>query len=116
MNASVNTQSLQQLASGTCRTLALTAMLAVCPLFVQAAPADKAVASTSVSQVQAGKVNINDASAEELSTLNGIGEAKAQSIVSYRTKFGRFTSVEDLLAVDGIGQATLIKNRNRLGL
>lgn len=54
-----------------------------------------------------GKVNINTASAEELQTLSGIGEVKAERIVAYRENNGPFERVEDLLNVTGIGQATL---------
>lgn len=59
-----------------------------------------------------GKVNINSASAAELSTLNGIGNVKAEAIVRFREEHGPFNSVDDLTAVKGIGQATLDKNRD----
>ena len=52
-------------------------------------------------------LNLNSATAEQLSALPGIGAVKAQAIISYRTSHGRFTKVEDLLAVSGIGPATL---------
>lgn len=54
-----------------------------------------------------GKMNINTASAEELQNLTGIGEVKAQRIVTYRENNGPFERVEDLLNVEGIGPATL---------
>lgn len=59
-----------------------------------------------------GKVNINTATVEELQTLSGIGEVKAERIVAYRKNNGPFKSVEDLLNVPGIGQATLDTIRN----
>jgi len=49
------------------------------------------------------KVNINTANAEELATLNGIGKAKAEAIVTYRTANGNFKTVDDLSKVKGIG-------------
>lgn len=62
-------------------------------------------------------VNINTASAAELAdALNGVGMQKAEAIVAYRTANGAFTSVEQLLEVKGIGEATLSKNRTLITL
>lgn len=52
-------------------------------------------------------ININTATAEELETLPGIGETRANDIIAYREANGPFTTVEDLLNVRGIGEATL---------
>ena len=49
-------------------------------------------------------VNINTASAEVLSSLEGIGASKAQSIIRYRENNGPFSKKEDLLNVEGIGE------------
>jgi len=54
-----------------------------------------------------GRVNINTAPVEELQTLSGIGEEKANAIVEYRQQNGLFTREEDLLLVPGIGPKTL---------
>ncbi|MEW6500752.1 MAG: ComEA family DNA-binding protein [Thermodesulfobacteriota bacterium] len=54
-------------------------------------------------------VNINTANVQELSTLSGIGPAKAQAIVEYREKNGQFKSVKDLARVKGIGPKTVQK-------
>ena len=54
-------------------------------------------------------VNINTASVEELATLPGIGEVKAQAIITYRTEHGPFTSPEQIQEVSGIGPATYEK-------
>lgn len=70
-------------------------------------PAVTAQAKTEVSAT----VNINTASADELSSaLKGVGPAKAQAIIDYRTQYGPFKSVEELAEVKGIGPATLEKN------
>lgn len=50
-----------------------------------------------------GKVNINSASVSELKSLDGVGDATAQKIVDYRQNQGRFTKIEDLKNVSGIG-------------
>lgn len=68
-------------------------------------------------QKQLDQVNINTATAEELTkALNGIGANKAQKIVEYREKFGPFVSIEQLKEVSGIGQAILDKNAGKITL
>ncbi len=49
-----------------------------------------------------GKVNINQAAREELMTLTGIGEAKADQIINYREENGKFQKIEDIMNVPGI--------------
>lgn len=51
-------------------------------------------------------LNINTATAEELTALPGIGSSKAERIVAYRNEHGAFASTEELLQVSGIGTAT----------
>ncbi|MCB1298447.1 MAG: ComEA family DNA-binding protein [Microthrixaceae bacterium] len=53
------------------------------------------------------RLNLNTATLEQLDALPRIGPAMAQRIVQWREAHGRFTSVEDLLAVPGIGERTL---------
>ncbi len=53
-------------------------------------------------------ININTATAQELADfLPGIGAVKAESIVAYRDAIGGFESVEELIEVKGIGEATM---------
>ncbi len=62
----------------------------------------------------ADAVNINTASAEELTALDNVGAARAQAIVEYREQQGPFPSISALANVSGIGTATLERNRDRL--
>jgi len=55
-------------------------------------------------------VDINTASADELSSLKGIGSSKAQAIVTYR-KGHCFKNVSELANVKGIGEKTVAKNK-----
>lgn len=56
-----------------------------------------------------GKVNINKASKEELMTLSGIGESKANTIIEYRQKYGDFKRIEDIMNINGIKGAAFNK-------
>lgn len=51
-----------------------------------------------------GVMNINTATAQELTQLDGIGEVIAQRIVEYRSENGAFAAVEDIMNVKGIGE------------
>ena len=60
--------------------------------------------ATSKEVSKEGKVNINTATVEELKTLKGVGEKKAEAIIEYRKKNGSFQTKEDLMKVRGIGK------------
>ena len=60
--------------------------------------------ATSKEAAKEGKVNINTATVEELKTLKGVGEKKAEAIIEYRKKNGSFKTKEDLMKVRGIGK------------
>jgi competence ComEA-like helix-hairpin-helix protein len=64
---------------------------------------------------QAGeKININNASAEELAKIKGIGRTIAERIVEYRYQNGSFASIDDIKDVKGVGVALFEKIRNRI--
>jgi len=60
------------------------------------------------------RINLNQASVDELVSLPGIGPSYAKRIVEYREKHGPFQRVEDLLNVRGIGDRTLDKLRDQV--
>lgn len=57
----------------------------------------------------AKKIDINSASMKELQTLPQIGAAVAQRIVDYREKHGKFSKIEEIMKVKGIGEKTFLK-------
>lgn len=59
-------------------------------------------------------VNINTADAAALETLPRVGPATAQKILDYREANGRFTQIDDLLGVTGIGEATFAGLKDRV--
>lgn len=63
---------------------------------------------------QDGKINLNTATKEELMTLDGIGESKAQSILRYREEHGRFQSVEEIMNVAGIKEGVFQKIKDNV--
>lgn len=79
------------------------------------APTEKSTAAPTEAATQPptepGPLDLNRATAQELTTLPGIGEVLAQRIVDYREAHGPFRSVDELIAVEGIGEGKLEKLR-----
>ncbi|MBU9722528.1 MULTISPECIES: helix-hairpin-helix domain-containing protein [Bacillaceae] len=65
------------------------------------------ITSTSSSSKNDGKVKVNQATQEQLTTIPGIGPAKAQAILKYIDEHGPFKQVEELVNVPGIGEKTM---------
>ena len=63
-----------------------------------------------------GKISINDSDLSKLKEIPGIGEVKANSIISYREKNNGFKSIEELKNVDGIGEKTFEKIKDSIKL
>ena len=87
--------------------LALVGIAGVSPVYVVAA--ENPVASATVETI-----HLNQATAEELQALPGVGPALSERIVLYRTEHGPFSSVDQLTEVSGVGQAKLVKLRSQL--
>jgi len=60
------------------------------------------------------KISINTASEEELMQLSGIGQAKAKAIITYRNQKGTFQSIEEIINVNGIGNAIFEKIKDHI--
>jgi len=88
--------------------LLLPALIAV---FVLAAPGRTFGAAA---EEKVARINLNTAGVDELTSLPGIGPSYAKRIVDFREKNGPFKKVEDLLNVQGIGEKTLERIRERV--
>ncbi len=82
------------------------------PKYSQVEPATSV--SETVTAPSPDKVNINTASAEELTALYGIGEAKAKAIIAYREENGRFLSLDELIGVSGISREIAERNADKI--
>lgn len=60
------------------------------------------------------KVNLNTATAEQLQTLPGIGPVLAKTVIDHRAKNGKFTKIEEILNVKGVGEKMFQKIKDRL--
>jgi len=87
--------------------MAVVTMIGFSP--VSAFAADNPAASTVTETI-----HLNQATAEELQTLPGVGPALSERIVLYRTEHGPFKSVDQLTEVKGVGQTKLAKFREQL--
>ena len=61
-------------------------------------------------------VNLNESTLEQLTTLKGVGDTKAQAIIVYRQQVGGFKSIDELIKVSGIGEKIVSQNKARLSL
>ena len=68
------------------------------------------------SAVDDGKININTAAKEELLSLPGIGESKADDIIRFREEHGKFESVEDIMNIQGIKEGVFNKIKDQISI
>ena len=73
----------------------------------------EAVKDAAKTQVE-NRINLNTADVTQLQELKGVGPKTAEAIVQWRDSQGPFTSVDQLLAIKGIGEKTLAKMRDSL--
>ncbi len=89
--------------------------VATAALILTLTPLALAVESPQETTQQVNQLDINAADATSIAAaLDGIGMVKAQEIVDYREMFGKFRSIDELTEVQGIGAATVEKNRHRI--
>ena len=69
---------------------------------------------TAGQKTDSGLVNLNTASKEELMTLSGIGESKAESIIKYRETNGAFGKIEDIKNITGIKDGVFEKIKDSI--
>ena len=62
----------------------------------------------------ASRIDLNTADVGQLSTLSGIGQSKAESIIAYREEHGGFTSIEEIMNVEGIKEGTFSKIKDKI--
>ena len=60
------------------------------------------------------KIDLNTADASLLSTLSGIGQSKAEAIIAYRQEHGGFSSIEEIMNVEGIKEGTFSKIKDKI--
>ncbi len=65
-----------------------------------------------IPQPEDKRINLNTATAEELTSLSGIGKVTAEEIIKYREQTGGFAQIEDIMNVKGIGEKTFERLRD----
>ena len=75
---------------------------------------EAAEASVLEEEEQDGRVDLNTASVQQLMTLPGIGQAKAEGIVSYREAHGSFEKIEDIMEIEGIKEGVFSKIKDQI--
>ena len=97
-------------------TASLALLLSISTIVTHA----KEVSSSSLAKVEVAQqqaiIDINKSTFEQLISLKGIGDTRAQAIIVYRQQFGGFKSIDELTKVSGIGEKILNANKSRLSI
>jgi comEA protein len=93
-------------------------MMALCVAVSMTAllPVSTLAAENTAASATFETINLNQATAEDLQELPGVGPALSERIVLYRTEHGPFRSVDQLTDVKGVGQAKLAKFKEQLAV
>ena len=92
----------------------LLIVLIVNPAIAQDKKAEVAPKKETLASMQ--QVNINEADADTLATLKGIGKDRALKIIEFREQNGPFQKPEDIMKVKGIGQKIFEENKDLITL
>ncbi len=97
-------------------TASLAVLLSISTVVTHAKDASSTQSLKTASVQQQVIVNLNKSTFEQLVTLKGVGQTKAQAIIVYRQQVGSFKSINDLTKVSGIGEKIIVQNRTRLAI
>ncbi len=95
------------------RYLAILCLLVVVAM-TGLSPVSSLVAENPAADTTVEIIHLNQATAEQVQTLPGVGPALSEHILLYRTEHGPFRTVDPLEEVKGVGQAKLAKFRKQL--
>jgi competence protein ComEA len=108
------TDSIQTKEAAMNRVMVGLGLMAALALASSAGAGQKKDADSAGKKATSAVVNINSATPAELETLPGIGARTAQRIVEYRQKNGGFKKIEELMNVQGVGEKSFLKIKDRL--
>ena len=81
---------------------------------VQTEPAVQETETASETSQEDGRININTAGVEELTTLKGVGESRANAIIAFREEHGSFENPEDIMQIAGIKEGIYAKIKDQI--
>lgn len=104
----------------TCSTVDISSCTETKSSVIETTKSDKSEGESSTINVEketnSSKVSINKGTKEELMTLSGIGESKANAIIEYRSKNGNFEDIKDIIKVSGISETIYEKIKENIEL